>query len=59
MSIYRGCYRESGIPNMYFMVGNLMAGRFYSKVTALQIKAQQLGIFGERYTLEKQRSSKK
>jgi len=44
---------------MYFMVGNLMAGRFYSKVTALQIKAQQLGIFGERYTLEKQRSSKK
>jgi hypothetical protein len=43
---------------MYFMVGNLSGARFYSKVTALQIKAQQLGIFGERYTIEKQKSLK-
>jgi hypothetical protein len=41
---------------MYFVVGNLSAARFTSKVTALQIKAQQLGLFGERYTIEKQRS---
>jgi hypothetical protein len=44
---------------MYFMVGNLSGARFYSKVVALQIKAQQLGLFGERYTLTKQRSCKK
>jgi len=55
----KGCYRESGIPNMHFMVGNFSGARFYSKVVALQIKAQQLGLFGERYTLEKQRSCTK
>lgn len=50
----RGASRESGIPNMYFLVGNLSAARLNSKMVALQIKAQQLGIFGERYTMERQ-----
>lgn len=45
---YRGVARESGIPNVYFAVGNLSAARMTSKVLALQIKAQQEGIFPER-----------
>lgn len=53
-SHYRGASRESGIPSMYFLVGNLSAARLNSKVVALQIKAQQLGLFGERYTMERQ-----
>jgi hypothetical protein len=44
----RGVARESGIPNFFFLVGNLSACRMSSKVLALQIKAQRLGIFGER-----------
>lgn len=44
----RGVARESGIPNFFFLVGNLSACRMSSKVLALQIKAQILGIFGER-----------
>ena len=44
----RGVCRESGIPNFFFLVGNLSACRMSSKVLALQIKAQQLGKFGER-----------
>lgn len=39
---------------MFFLVGNLSAARMHSKTVALQIKAQQLSIFGERYTMEKQ-----
>lgn len=44
----RGVARESGIPNFFFLVGNLSACRMSSKVLALQIKAQLLGVFGER-----------
>ena len=44
----RGLCRESGIPNAFFIVGNLSACRVSSKVLALQILAQQLGVFGER-----------
>lgn len=44
----RGVARESGIPNFFFLVGNLSACRMSSKVLALQIKAQIMGIFGER-----------
>jgi hypothetical protein len=44
----RGVCRESGIPNFFFLVGNLSACRLSSKILALQIKAQQLGKFGDR-----------
>ena len=44
----RGLCRESGIPNLFFLVGNLSACRMSSKVLALQILAQRLGVFGER-----------
>jgi len=37
---------------MSFLVGNPSGARFYSKVVALQIKVQWLGLFGERYTFE-------
>lgn len=42
-----------GIPNMYFMVGNLSGTHFYSKVVTFQIKTQQqqLRVFGDQYTL--------
>jgi hypothetical protein len=44
----RGVCRESNIPNLYFLVGNLSACRMSSKVLALQIVQQRLGVFGER-----------
>lgn len=46
----QGVARESGIPNLFFLVGNLSAARISSKVLALQIKAQQLDVFPERCT---------
>ncbi|KAK9462292.1 uncharacterized protein V1516DRAFT_674238 [Lipomyces oligophaga] len=51
------CFRDCGVPGVYFMVGALPLGRFNSKVVAVQILAEQLGIFGERYTIEKQKAS--
>ncbi|KAG7530601.1 hypothetical protein FFLO_04903 [Filobasidium floriforme] len=53
----RGVCRESGIPNFFFLVGNLSACRLSSKILALQIKAQQLGKFGDRYTYDAQKKS--
>lgn len=44
----RGVARESNIPNLFFLVGNLSACRMSSKILALQILAQQQGVFGER-----------
>ena len=52
----RGVCRESNIPNLYFIVGNLSACRISSKVLALQIVAEQKGVFGERYTYAKQKA---
>ncbi|GFZ51133.1 hypothetical protein JCM24511_08891 [Saitozyma sp. JCM 24511] len=52
----RGVCRESNIPNLYFLVGNLSACRMSSKVLALQIVQQRLGVFGERYTYAKQKA---
>jgi hypothetical protein len=47
----RGVCRESNIPNLYFLVGNLSACRMSSKILALQLVQQRLGIFGERCKL--------
>lgn len=44
----RGVARESNIPNTFFAVGALAGSRITSKVIALQILGQRLGISGER-----------
>ncbi|KAK9234094.1 hypothetical protein V1525DRAFT_414160 [Lipomyces kononenkoae] len=54
----RGVARDCGIPKVYFVVGGLAAARFSSKITALQIVAERVGLFGERYTIEAQQHSK-
>ncbi|KAI0074796.1 hypothetical protein K474DRAFT_1501146 [Panus rudis PR-1116 ss-1] len=46
----RAAWRELGTPGLWYMMGNLAWCRFYSKHLALQIKAKQQGIFGERYS---------
>ncbi|TFK84341.1 FAD/NAD(P)-binding domain-containing protein [Polyporus arcularius HHB13444] len=40
----RTAWRDSGVPNFWFMMGNLMLCRFHSKHLALQIKAIEEGI---------------
>jgi cation diffusion facilitator CzcD-associated flavoprotein CzcO len=52
----KSVFRDCGIPNTYFMVGALNIARFNSRMIALQILAQRDGVFGERYTIEKQKS---
>ncbi|KAJ3559302.1 hypothetical protein NM688_g425 [Phlebia brevispora] len=46
----RTAWREVGVPNVWYMMGNLAWSRFYSKHVALQIKAKQEGLFGTRYS---------
>ncbi|KAH7905557.1 hypothetical protein BJ138DRAFT_1095031 [Hygrophoropsis aurantiaca] len=41
--------REVGIPGLYCIMGNFALGRFRSKHLALQIKAYEEGLPGERY----------
>ncbi|TDL21218.1 FAD/NAD-binding domain-containing protein [Rickenella mellea] len=41
--------RWSGVPGLYFQVGNLAISRFTSKHLSLQIKAIEVGVFGTRY----------
>ncbi|PFH47509.1 hypothetical protein AMATHDRAFT_151910 [Amanita thiersii Skay4041] len=47
-----GAWREVGVPGLWYMLGNLALCRFHSKHIALQIKAIEEGVFGERYTFE-------
>ncbi|KAK9459232.1 uncharacterized protein V1516DRAFT_686999 [Lipomyces oligophaga] len=53
----KSVYRDCGIPNMYYMVGNLSAARFGSKILAFQIAAERNGLLGDRYTIEAQARS--
>jgi len=46
-----GCYRDLGYQGLWYIMGNLALSRFYSKHIALQIKAMEEGLFGERYSL--------
>ncbi|KAI0074816.1 FAD/NAD(P)-binding domain-containing protein [Panus rudis PR-1116 ss-1] len=46
----RAIWRELGTPGLWFMTGNFAWSRFFSKHLALQIKAKQQGLFGERYS---------
>ncbi|KAF7355516.1 hypothetical protein MSAN_01468600 [Mycena sanguinolenta] len=47
-----GCWRDLGIPGLWYMMGNLAYCRFHSKHVALQIKAMEEGIFSKRYSLK-------
>ncbi|KAJ6628886.1 FAD/NAD-binding domain-containing protein [Mycena sp. CBHHK59/15] len=47
----KGCWRDLGIPGLWYMMGNLAYCRFHSKHVALQIKAIEEGIFGSRYSI--------
>ncbi|KDQ16814.1 hypothetical protein BOTBODRAFT_30708 [Botryobasidium botryosum FD-172 SS1] len=40
-----GLWKSTGYPHLWFHAGNLSFCRFYSKRLALQIKAQQVGIW--------------
>ncbi|GJJ14649.1 hypothetical protein Clacol_008915 [Clathrus columnatus] len=41
----QGIWTESGVSNVYFMLGNLALCRFHSTHIALQIKAKEEGLF--------------
>jgi len=45
-----GSWRDVGVRGLWYMIGNLALARFHSKHVALQIKAMEEGIFGERYS---------
>ncbi|KAJ7887426.1 hypothetical protein B0H13DRAFT_2534157 [Mycena leptocephala] len=45
-----GAWRDLGVPGLWYMIGNLALCRFHSKHVALQIKAMEEGVFGERYS---------
>jgi len=47
-----GVWRDTGIKNLWSMMGNLALCRFHSKHIALQIKAIEEGVFGPRYSLK-------
>lgn len=38
-------WRYSGHPNFWFMGGNFLLCRFYSRMLAMQIKASEEGIY--------------
>lgn len=42
---FRTLWRNSGHPGFYFMGGNLALCRYYSRLLALQIKAQEEGLY--------------
>ncbi|KAF5359790.1 hypothetical protein D9756_003005 [Leucocoprinus leucothites] len=46
---FNGVWGGVGVPNLWFLMGNLAICRFYSKRVSLQIKAIEEGIFGEKY----------
>ncbi|KAJ7168902.1 hypothetical protein C8R46DRAFT_1163015 [Mycena filopes] len=46
----KGAWGDLGVPGLWYMIGNLALCRFHSKHVALQIKAMEEGVFGERYS---------
>jgi len=46
----RSVWRHSGHPQVYFAIGNFAMSRLYSHYLALQIKAQELGIYNRRFS---------
>lgn len=51
----RSVCRDCGIPRVYYIVGNLSAARFNTRIAALQIVAEQETGDLKRYSIEKQR----
>ncbi|KAJ3480860.1 hypothetical protein NLJ89_g12254 [Agrocybe chaxingu] len=47
-----GAWRDLGVKGLWFMIGNLALCRFHSSHLALQIKAIEEGVFGDRYAAE-------
>ncbi|TFK35616.1 hypothetical protein BDQ12DRAFT_714647 [Crucibulum laeve] len=45
-----GVWRDMGFKGLWYVMGNLAMCRFHSKHIALQIKAMEEGVFGERYS---------
>ncbi|KAA8917148.1 hypothetical protein TRICI_000715 [Trichomonascus ciferrii] len=52
-----GLFRDCGIPKTYFSSGAIPLSRTNSKLIALQILAEQLGNFHDRYTIEKSKQT--
>ncbi|KIJ33013.1 hypothetical protein M422DRAFT_70464 [Sphaerobolus stellatus SS14] len=48
----KGMWRNTGLPNLYVMGGNLALCRFHSTHVALQIKAKEEGVFTKPYEPE-------
>ncbi|KAJ7250746.1 hypothetical protein C8J57DRAFT_679664 [Mycena rebaudengoi] len=46
----RGAWRDLGISGLWYMTGNYALARFHSLHVALQIKAMEEQVFGERYS---------
>lgn len=46
-----GAWRDMGVKGLWYLTGNIGLARFYSKHFALQVKAMEEGIFGERYSI--------
>ncbi|KAG6914606.1 hypothetical protein DXG01_016362 [Tephrocybe rancida] len=46
----KGVWRDIGVKGLWLMLGNLAMCRFHSKHVALQIKAMEERVFGERYS---------
>lgn len=52
----RSVCRDCGIPRVYYIVGNLSAARFNTRIAALQIVSEQMSGDLKRYTIESQRN---
>ncbi|KAL4245311.1 FAD/NAD(P)-binding domain-containing protein [Abortiporus biennis] len=46
----KGVWRQLGLKNIWYMMGNLAGARFFSKHIALQIKAVQEGLYSTPYS---------
>ncbi|KAJ6552471.1 hypothetical protein DFH09DRAFT_1366313 [Mycena vulgaris] len=48
----KGVWRDTGIKNLWYIVGSLAMNRFHLKHLALQIKAIEENVFGTRFSLD-------
>lgn len=47
---FKTAYRETGVPNLWLMVGYLPYTRYYSKLLAMRLKALKEGVASAPYT---------
>ncbi|KAF9779781.1 hypothetical protein BJ322DRAFT_1012818 [Thelephora terrestris] len=50
----KGAWRDIGIDNLWYMMGNLAMCRYHSRHVALQIKAMKEGLFTGRYSSDEE-----